>query len=144
MLTICMLILFYFFSIFFSCQYLRRQFAAQYYISFYMSSLYIYILIICDIYDSRQAINAPLWPCLILQTTSSLNGRAYAAEGQAGGSLHTMVLQAYQVDLLKELNQGQGLSPEDLNLWATKQTFKLVVQWQRWWPRRGLPCLITQ
>lgn len=33
--------------------------------------------------------------------------------GQTGGALHTMaVLQAYQADLLKDLDQGEGLSPE--------------------------------
>lgn len=39
-------------------------------------------------------------------------GKAYEAADQAGGSLHTMaVLQAYQTDLLKELDAGEGLSP---------------------------------
>lgn len=48
------------------------------------------------------------------------------------GSLHTMtMMQAYKADLLKDLDQGQGLSPKavaklccttDLALWATKQT----------------------
>lgn len=54
------------------------------------------------------------------------------AAGQAGGALHTMaVLQVYQADLLKDLDDGKGLSPEavtelpratDLALWATTQT----------------------
>ncbi len=66
-----------------------------------------------------------------LQDTSRLNGRAYAAAGQAVASLHTMaMLQAYQADLLKDLDDGQGLSPDkvaklrrttDLALRATKQ-----------------------
>ncbi len=66
-----------------------------------------------------------------LQDTSRLNGRAYAAAGQAVTSFHTMaVLQAYQADLLKDLDNGQGLSPDevaelrrttDLALRATKQ-----------------------
>ncbi len=66
-----------------------------------------------------------------LQDTSCLNGKAYAAAGQAVASLHTMaVLEAYQVDLLKDLDKGQGLSPDevaelrrtiDLALHATKQ-----------------------
>ncbi len=58
-----------------------------------------------------------------LQDTSRLNGRAYAAAGQAVASLHTMaVLHAYQADLLKDLDNGQGFSPdEDLALRATKQ-----------------------
>ncbi|KAI2655635.1 Nonribosomal peptide synthetase [Labeo rohita] len=66
-----------------------------------------------------------------LQRTSSLNGRAYVAAGQAVASLLTMaVLQAYQADLLKDLDKGQGLSPDevaelrhimDLALWASEQ-----------------------
>lgn len=44
--------------------------------------------------------------------TSKMNGRAYAAAGQAGGASHTMVvLQAFQADLLKDLDNRQGLSP---------------------------------
>ncbi|KAL0161738.1 hypothetical protein M9458_045463, partial [Cirrhinus mrigala] len=35
--------------------------------------------------------------------TSRLNGRVYAAAGQAVGAL-----QAYQADLLKDLDKGQG------------------------------------
>ncbi len=38
----------------------------------------------------------------------------YAAAGQAVTSLHTMaVLQAYQADLLKDLDKCQGLSPDE-------------------------------
>ncbi len=38
----------------------------------------------------------------------------YAAAGQAVASLHMMaVLQAYQADLLKDLDKGQGLSPDE-------------------------------
>lgn len=58
------------------------------------------------------------------------------AVGQAGVALHTIaVLQAYQADLLKDLDQGQGLFPEvvdelrhttDLTLRATKQTVAVI------------------
>lgn len=58
-------------------------------------------------------------------------GKAYEAAGQTGASLHTMVvLQAYQADLLKELDYGEELAlnavgelyrPTDLALRATKQ-----------------------
>ncbi|KAL0152587.1 hypothetical protein M9458_052310 [Cirrhinus mrigala] len=78
-----------------------------------------------------SSLNAPSLPSERLQRTSSLNGRAYAAAGQAVAFLHTMaVLQAYQADLLKDLDKGQGLSPDevaelrcttDLALRATKQ-----------------------
>ncbi len=70
-------------------------------------------------------------PSKPVQDSSCLNGKAYAAAGQAVASLHTMaVLQAYQADLLKDLDNGQGLSPDkvaelrrttDLALRATKQ-----------------------
>ncbi|KAI2654004.1 E3 ubiquitin-protein ligase hel2 [Labeo rohita] len=74
---------------------------------------------------------APSLPSESFQQTSSLNGRAYAVAAQAVASLHMMaVLQAYQADLLKDLDKGQGLSPDevaelrrtmDLALQATKQ-----------------------
>ncbi len=77
------------------------------------------------------SLKVPSLPSKPLQDTSRLNGRAYAAAGQAVASFHTMaVLQAYQADLLKDLDNGQGLSPDevaelrrttDLALRATKQ-----------------------
>ncbi len=78
------------------------------------------------------SLKVPSLPSRPLQDTSRLNGRVYAAAGQAVTSLHTMaVLQAYQADLLKDLDNGQGLSPAevaelrhttDLALRATMQT----------------------
>lgn len=77
-------------------------------------------------------LKAPALPSEPFKTTFRLNGRAYMAAGQARNALHTMAeLQAYHTDLLKDLDQGQGLSPEavaelyyatDLALRATKQT----------------------
>ncbi len=53
------------------------------------------------------SLKVPSLPSMPLQATSRLNGRAYAAAGQAVASLHTMaVLQAYQADLLKDLDSG--------------------------------------
>ncbi|XP_026126050.1 uncharacterized protein LOC113107622 [Carassius auratus] len=79
-----------------------------------------------------STLKAPTLPSKPLKATARLNGRAYTAAGQAGAALHTMaVLQAYQADLLQDLDQGAGLSPEavaelrrttDLSLRATKQT----------------------
>lgn len=67
------------------------------------------ILRICeDALGRRGACKQPL-PNL----TSQLVGKAYTVAGQAGGALHTMaVLQAYQADLLKDLDGGEGLAPE--------------------------------
>ncbi|XP_016319979.1 uncharacterized protein LOC107671579, partial [Sinocyclocheilus anshuiensis] len=52
----------------------------------------------------------PSKPCRI---TSSLIRKSYMAAGQAAATLHSMgVLQAYQAELLKELDKGEGLTPE--------------------------------
>lgn len=58
------------------------------------------------------------------------------AAGHAGACLHTMVLmQAYQVDILKGLAEGEGQTPEDLaelhraadlSLCVTKETARVV------------------
>ncbi|KAL0199836.1 hypothetical protein M9458_003023, partial [Cirrhinus mrigala] len=62
-----------------------------------------------------SSLKTPSLPSILLQVTSRLNGRVYAAAGQAVGALHTMaVLQAYQADLLKDLDKGQGLSPDEV------------------------------
>lgn len=46
----------------------------------------------------------PTKPCRV---TSTLVGKAYIAEGQAGASLHSMVvLQTYQANLKKDLEFG--------------------------------------
>ncbi len=91
-----------------------------------------------------SSLKASSLPSKPLQDTSCLNGRAYAAPGQVVASLHTMtVLQAYQADLLKDLDKGQGLSPDevaelcrtmDLALHATKQdTTAMAGLWRPWW-----------
>ncbi len=74
----------------------------------------------------------PLLPSKPCRITSALIGKSYTAAGQAGTALHTMaILQAYQADILKEMDEGTGLTPEavkelrratDLALRATKHT----------------------
>ncbi len=78
----------------------------------------------------------PLLPSKQCRTTSALIGKSYIAAGQAGMALHTMaILQAYQADVLKEMDEGTGLTPEavkelrratDLALRATKHTARAV------------------
>ncbi len=78
----------------------------------------------------------PLLPSKPCRTTSALIGKSYIAAGQAGMALHTMaILQAYQADVLKEMDEGTGLTPEavkelrratDLALRATKHTTRAV------------------
>ncbi len=63
-------------------------------------------------------------------------GKAYRAAGQAGGCLHTIeLLQAYQADLLKEMDEGDEIKNEDivelhrdtdLSLRATKETARAI------------------
>ncbi len=55
----------------------------------------------------------PLLPTKPCRTTSALIGKSYIAAGKAGIALHTMaILQAYQADVLKEMDEGGGLTPE--------------------------------
>ncbi len=78
----------------------------------------------------------PLLPSKPCRTTSALIGKSYIAAGQAGMALHTMaILQAYQADVLKEMDEGTGLTSEavkelrratDLALRATKHTARAV------------------
>ncbi len=78
----------------------------------------------------------PLLPTKPCRTTSALIGKSYIAAGQAGMALHTMaILQTYQADVLKEMDEGTGLTPEavkelrratDLALRATKHTARAV------------------
>ncbi len=78
----------------------------------------------------------PLLPTKPCRTTSALIGKSYIAAVQAGMALHTMaILQAYQADVLKEMDEGTGLTPEavkelrratDLALRATKHTARTV------------------
>ncbi len=78
----------------------------------------------------------PLLPSKPCRTTSALIGKSYIAAGQAGMALHTMaILQAYQPDVLKEMDKGTGLTPEavkelrratDLALRATKHTARAM------------------
>ncbi len=78
----------------------------------------------------------PILPSKPCRTTSALIGKSYIAAGQAGMALHTMaILKAYQADVLKEMDEGTGLTPEavkelrratDLALRATKHTARAV------------------
>ncbi|KAL0165937.1 hypothetical protein M9458_037781, partial [Cirrhinus mrigala] len=81
-------------------------------------------------------LKAPFLPSKPLRTTSALVGKGYPAAGQAGACLHTMsVLQAYQADLLKELDECDKIKREeitelrraaDLSLRATKETARAI------------------
>ncbi len=81
---------------------------------------------------AASSLKAPVLPTKPLCVSSALVGKGYTAAGQAGACLHTMaVLQAYQADLLKELDEGEQISSSDvgelrrtadLALRATKET----------------------
>ncbi len=75
-------------------------------------------------------------PTKPFRTSSDLVGKSYMAAGQAGACLHTMaVLQAYQADLLKEMDEGEDIKNDDiaelcratdLSLRATKKTARAI------------------
>ncbi len=85
---------------------------------------------------AASSLKAPVLPTKPLRGSSALLGKGYAAAGQAGACLHTMaVLQAYQADLLKELDEGEQISSSDvgelrrtadLALRATKETASAI------------------
>ncbi len=85
---------------------------------------------------AASSLKAPVLPTKPLRGSSALLGKGYAAAGQAGACLHTMaVLQAYQADLLKLLDEGEQISSSDvgelrrtadLALRATKETARAI------------------
>ncbi len=61
--------------------------------------------------DSSSSIKSPVLPNKPVRIISALVGKAYSAAGQAAACLHTMLLlQAYQAELLIDLNEGEGNS----------------------------------
>ncbi len=78
----------------------------------------------------------PLLPSKPCRTTSALIGKSYMAAGQAGAALHTMaIFHAYQVEVLKKMDEGGGVTPEavkelrratDLALHATKHKARVA------------------
>ncbi len=86
--------------------------------------------------ESSSSIKSPTLPTKPVRITSALVGKAYSAAGQAAACLHTMsLLQAYQAELLIELDKGEGFNPssvcelrraKDLSLRAAKETAKSI------------------
>ncbi|KAL0148327.1 hypothetical protein M9458_056389 [Cirrhinus mrigala] len=86
--------------------------------------------------EAASSLKALVLPSKPLRITSALVGKGYTAAGQAGACLHTMsVLQAYQADLLKELDEGEEIRDSDiselrrtadLSLRATKETARAI------------------
>ncbi len=83
-----------------------------------------------------SSLKAPALPTKPLRTTSALVGKAYTAAGQASGCLHTTaVLQAYQAELLGDLDEEDTIKSDDiseirraidLSLRATKENAKAI------------------
>lgn len=81
--------------------------------------------------EAPSPAKAPKLPTKPIRTTSALVGKAYSAAGQAVACLHTMsILQAYQVGLLKDIDEGEEVSRNDfvelrtdLSLCATKELY---------------------
>ncbi len=86
--------------------------------------------------DSSSSARSPVLPNKPVRTTSALVGKAYSAAGQAAACLLTMtLLQGYQVDLLADLDEGEGIGPDtvcelrqatDLSLRATKEMARSI------------------
>ena len=86
--------------------------------------------------ESSSSLKAPTLPTKPLKATSMMVGKAYSAAGQAAACLHTMsILQAYQADLLRDMDDCEEVSADairelrratDLSLRATKETAKSV------------------
>ncbi len=65
--------------------------------------------------DSSSSIKSPVLPTKPVRITSALMEKAYSAAGQAVACLHTMsLLQAYQAELLIDLDEGKGISPNTI------------------------------
>ncbi len=57
--------------------------------------------------DSSSSARTLVLPTKPVRITSALVGKAYSVAGQAAACLHTMsLLQAYQAELLADLNEG--------------------------------------
>ncbi len=84
--------------------------------------------------SGASSLKAPVLPTKPLRT--ALVGKAYTAAGQAVGCLHTLaVLQAYQAELLGDLDEEDTIKSDDiaeicratdLSLRATKETAKAI------------------
>ncbi len=83
--------------------------------------------------ESSSSSKSPVLPTKPVRTTSALVGKAYSAAGQAAAHLHIMLLlQAYQAELLADLDEGRGIGPNavcelaQLSLRAAKETAKSI------------------
>ncbi len=71
--------------------------------------------------ESSSSTRYPVLPTKPVRTTSALVGKAYSVAGRAAACLHTMsLLQAYQAELLADLDEG-----EDIEL----STWKVFTSW---------------
>ncbi len=90
-------------------------------------------------YLSPESFSSTRSPVLLtkpVRITSALVRKAHSAAGQAAKCLHTMsLLQAYQAELLADLDEGEGIGPSavckliratDLSLRAAKETAKSI------------------
>ncbi len=88
--------------------------------------------------ESSSSIKSPVLPTKPVRITSALVGKAYSAAGQAAACLYTMsLLQAYQAELLTDLDEGEGISlntvcqlrrATNLSLRAATETAKSIGQ----------------
>ncbi len=81
--------------------------------------------------ESSLSVRSPVLPTKPVRTTSALVGKVYSAAGQAAACLHTMSLsQAYQAELLADLDEGEGI--------ASGHRFVSQGYGSTWWPLRDI------
>ncbi len=62
--------------------------------------------------ELSSSTRSPVLPTKPVRTTSALVGKDYSAAGYAAACLHTIsLLQAYQAELLADLDEGEGIGP---------------------------------
>lgn len=62
--------------------------------------------------DAVSSLKAPTLPTKPCRTTTSLVSKVYMAAGQASTCLHTIgIMQAYQADLLRDLDEVEEVGP---------------------------------
>ncbi len=65
-----------------------------------------------QVYWVSPSARSPVLPTKPVRATSALVGKAYSVAGQAAACLHTMsLLQAYQAELLPDLDECEGIGP---------------------------------
>ncbi len=89
--------------------------------------------------ELSSSTRSPVLPTKPVRTTSALVGKAYSAAGYAAACLHTIsLLQAYQAELLADLDEGEGIGPNACLRTASGHRFVSQGYGSTWWPLRDI------